>query len=69
MPSKKRRDEPSAVVTARTIFADTRERRENSDIYRHSKLVIERYEAGLSIAKADVWLAQIMVGIDPDLSD
>jgi hypothetical protein len=69
MPSKKRKDEPPAVVTARMILADARERRENSDIYRHSKLVIERYEAGLSITKADAWLGQIVAGIDPDLSD
>jgi hypothetical protein len=66
MPRKKRKDAdlPPAVLTARMILADSRERRENSDLYRHAKLVVERYEAGRSIANADAWLGQIMAGMD-----
>ena len=64
MPSEKRKDEPPAVVTARMILANSQQRRENSYIYRHAKLVVERYEAGRSIANADAWLGQIMAGMD-----
>jgi hypothetical protein len=51
---------------AELILADAAERKDNNDLYRWAKLVVERNQAGRSLANADDWLGAIMAGLDPE---
>ncbi len=56
--------ESGSLTTARMILRSERERSEDSDLYRWAQLVVNRHEAGRSIADAEKWLGEIMAGMD-----